>query len=298
MLRSPAIGKFIGRPRGWLALCLLIFHSKSAKLQTTMNRYLLSAACLASGISAQAALINFTFEGVVTVVNDMTLQLNNSITNGTPVRGFYIFDPATEDSISDATVGQYRTANSACGVVVHVGNYVFRTNPRKVDFLIELVNRDTDHHVLRSYVNVANSPIPVGHIAWQLDDSTGTALAGTELPLTPPSLTSFPGGPGLTISGGCELETGFFIRANITAIEETPYIIPERPESMIEDAVAVSWPSRLGYFYQIQKSEDRFETWIDVGEPVLGDGSVLTRYFPSEKGKKSFYRAEIANFPN
>jgi hypothetical protein len=62
--------------------------------------------------------------------------------------------------------------------------------------------------------------------------------------------------------------------------------------------VAVSWPSRLGYFYQIQKSEDDFETWTDVGEPVLGDGTVLTRFFSRENGKKAVYRAEIANFPN
>ena len=94
------------------------------------------------------------------------------------------------------------------------------------------------------------------------------------------------------------MEGGFFIRAHLTTIEEAPHIIPERPETTIDDAVAVSWPSRLGYFYQIQKSEDNFETWTDLGEPALGDGTVLTRFFPREKGRKSFYRAEIANFPN
>jgi len=146
---------------------------------------------------------------------------------------------------------------------------------------------------------VANQPIPIGHIAWQIDDPSGSAFADTSLPLFPPNLAAFAGGPGLTISGGgSELETGFFIRANISAIDETPYIIPERPETTIDDAIAVSWPSRLGYFYQIQKSDDKFKTWTDVGDLVLGDGAVLTRYFPREKGKKSFYRAEIANFPD
>jgi len=31
---------------------------------------------------------------------------------------------------------------------------------------------------------------------------------------------------------------------------------------------------------------------------VLGDGTVLTRFFSRENGKKAVYRAEIANFPN
>ena len=252
-----------------------------------------------SSASLNAALKNFTFHGTISTVSDASLQLDGSITNGTPVQGFYIFDSATADTNPDSTVAHYRTANSSCGIIVQVGNYVFRTNPRKVDFLIEIVNRDTDHHLIRSYLNLANKPLPIGHIAWQLDDSTGIALSDTALPLTPPILTTFPGGPGLTVSGGgSDLETGFFIRANITEIEEAPYIIPERPENTIDDAVAVSWPSRLGYFYQIQKSEDNFETWTDIGEPVLGDGTVLTRYFLRERGKKSFYRAEIANFPD
>jgi hypothetical protein len=250
-----------------------------------------------TALTAEAAIKNFTFSGTVGEVQDQFLRLDGSITNGTPLQGFYIFDTEIEDSNADATVGDYRNTSSACGVVVKMGNYVFRTNPRKVDFLIEVVNRDTDTYLFRSYFNVSSQPINVGHIAWQLDDSAGSALSTTLLPLTPPNLTDFQGSFGLTISGGgAEMEPGFFVRGNVTSIEEVPAVIPERPETTIDDAVEVSWPSRLGYFYQVQVSEDMKDGWTDVGDPVLGDGTLLKRYFPKGKGKKLFYRAEIANF--
>jgi len=258
---------------------------------------LLAIACTVA--TAHSALKNFTFRGTVATVDDPSLRLDQSITNGAAIQGFYIFDPTTTDSNPDATVADYRHTNSACGITVQIGSHVFRTNPRKVDLIIELVNREADSYLIRSYFNLADEPLPVGHIEWQLDDPTGTALTSVDLPLAPPNLANFQSLSGLTLgSGGAGLETGFFIRAHITAIEEAPYIIPERPETTIDDAVAVSWPSRLGYFYQIQKSDNDFETWTNLGEPVLGDGTVLTRFFPRANGKKSIYRAEIANFPN
>ena len=88
-------------------------------------------------LASEAAIKNFTFSGTVGEVQDQFLRLDGSITNGTPLQGFYIFDTDITDSNADATVGDFRNTSSACGVVVKVGNYVFRTNPRKVDFLIE-----------------------------------------------------------------------------------------------------------------------------------------------------------------
>src|SRR5687768_8995343 len=191
---------------------------------------------LASTIAAQAQVKNFTFQGTVAHVDDFSLQLDGSLTNGAPVQGFYIFDPATSDSEPDATVGSYRTTNSACGIIVQIGNYVFRTNPRKVDLLVELDNRDTDNYLVRSYVNLANLPIPVGHIAWQLDDLSGTALTSVDLPPTPPNLDNFQSIVGLTVTGGGPgMEGGFFLRAHITSIAEAPHIIPERPVTTIDD---------------------------------------------------------------
>jgi len=112
------------------------------------------------------------------------------------------------------------------------------------------------------------------------------------LPLTPPALAGWESLYGLTISGGCD---AFFLRGAVNSISEAPAVIPERPAVSLGEAVEVRWLSRLGYFYQIQSSAD-METWADVGEPVLGDGTELSRFFARQTAR-NFYRAEIANFP-
>ena len=244
-------------------------------------------------ISARAEIKNFTFQGTIELVDDQAFVLDGSITNGAAFEGFYIFDSAVADSNSDSTVGDYRFTNSAFGLVVKVGTYVFRTNPGHVDFLIEVVNRPgQDNYLLRSYNNVCSQPVTIDHIAWQLDDSSGTALADDLLPLAPPVLSAYQSIFGLTLDGGCN---SFFIRGRVTAISEAPAVIPVRPAVEIGNAVEVRWPSRLGYFYQIQRSDD-MKTWTDVGEPVLGDGTTLSRFLAGQPGSSVFYRAEIANF--
>ena len=243
--------------------------------------------------SARAEIKNFTFRGTIGEADDPSFVLDGSITNGAAFEGFYIFDSAAADSNADPTVGDYKFTNSTFGVVVRVGNYVFRTNPRHVDFLIEVVDRAaSDNYVLRSYNNVCSRPLIVDHISWQLDDSTSTALTNAFLPLTPPALSAWESVFGLTVSGGCD---AFFLRGAVNSISEAPAVIPERPAVSLREAVEVRWPSGVGYFYQIQSSED-METWTDVGEPVLGDGTELSRFFARQTGR-SFYRAEIANFP-
>jgi hypothetical protein len=86
----------------------------------------------------------------------------------------------------------------------------------------------------------------------------------------------------------------YLIRGTVQTINESPAVIPDRPSVTLGDAVVVSWPSSLGYFYQVQSSPDN-HTWTNVGEPVLGDGTVLSAYFARQKGR-TFYRAVIANF--
>jgi hypothetical protein len=245
------------------------------------------------GISASAEIKNFTFQGTIESVDDIAFVLDGSITNGATFEGFYVFDSAAADSSSDPTVGDYKFNRSAFGLVVKVGSYVFRTNPRHVDFVIEVVNRPgADSYLLRSYHNVCSQPLPIDHIAWQLDDSSGTALSDDLLPLAPPMLSAYQSLFGLTLEGGCD---AFFVRGKVTSISEAPAVIPVRPAVEIVDAVEVRWPSRMGYFYQIQSSEDMV-TWTNVGEPVLGDGTSLSRFFARQQGRSVFYRAEIANF--
>jgi len=244
--------------------------------------------------SAKAEIKNFTFHGTISEVADQGFVLDGSITNGTTFEGFYVFDSSVADSNSDPTVGDYRFTNSAFGVVLKVGHYVFRTNPRHVNFLIEVVNRPgSDSHLIRSYNNVCSQPLSVDHIAWQLDDSAGTAVTNDFLPPNPPVLASWQSVFGLTVTENPFV--GFWLRGLVTSISEASAIIPERPTATLSDAVEVRWPSRVGYFYQVQSSED-LEKWTDVGEPVLGDGTELSRFFARQAGKNIYYRAEIANF--
>jgi len=222
--------------------------------------------------------------------------LDGSVTTNAPFEGFYIFDSPKSDSNADPTVGDYQYSTSTNGLIIKVGTYVFRTNPRNVNFLIEVVNRTKDdHYLLRSYNNVCSKPLYVQHMSWQLDDSTGTALASDALPITPPDLTRFTNSPfGLTIDGGSMGGMPYLIRGRVQAISEAPAVIPERPSITLGQAVVASWPSSLGYFYQIQSSQDN-QTWTDIGEPILGDGTVLSAFF-AQQTSQSFYRAVIKNF--
>lgn len=263
-------------------------------MNTSRHRFIaIALAPLLLLTAARAEIKNFTFRGTVTSLADGAFVLDSSITNGATFEGFYIFETSALDSNPDTTVGDYQYTNSALGIVVKVGNYVFRTNPQHVDFLIEVVNRpDGDNYLLRSYNNVCSQPLMVDHIAWQLDDPAGLALTNQALPLVTPTLGNWQSVFGLTISGGCN---SFFLRGNVSSVAEAPAVIPDRPAVSVRDAVEVKWPSRLGYFYQLQSSEDA-KTWTNVGEPILGDGTELSRFFPRQHGKPTLFRVEIANF--
>ena len=272
------------------------FHNAPFAVRNLMSLGAVTA-CLFIATETRSEVKNFTFHGTIAEVQDPNFQLDGSITNGTPFEGFYVFDTSVADSNPDPTVGDYWFSESTFGVVLRMGSYVFRTNPKQVSFLLELVNRpDSDHYLFRSYHNVCSEPLFTGHLAWQLDDSTAAALAGVELPLFPPALTNFQSNFGLTVDGtGTQVGLLYMIRGHVEMIEETPSVIPEPPATTLKEAVEVSWPSKLGYYYQIQVSEDLIQ-WTDIGAPVLGDGAVLSRFFPQDATKNLFYRAEIANF--
>jgi hypothetical protein len=253
----------------------------------------LGVAGFLTALSIFAEVKNLGIQGTITSVIDTSFVLDGSITNGTPFEGYYVFDTRATNSNSDPTVGDYWFNNSAAGIVVKAGNYVFRTNPQHVDFLIELVNRpDSDNYLLRSYNNVCSQPVLVDHIAWQLDDSSGTALTDVVLPETPPVLSNFNQVVGLTVQGGgCPF--GYFIRGEVKSAAPNPAVIPESPAVGIREAVEIQWPSVLGYFYQLQASND-MTNWINVGQAVMGDGSTQSRTIP--KGTNAYFRAEIVNY--
>lgn len=253
---------------------------------------LIAAFMLSALTLAKAENIVFAFSGTITHLDDRQRILDGSIANGTKFNGFYIFNSNATDANSESTVGDYRYTTSSFGVVIKVGNYVFRTNPQNVDFLIEVVNRpESDNYLFRSYNNVCSKPLQVEHISWQLDDFDGTALANTLLPLTPPKLNEWESMFGLTVDGG---GASYFFRGEIDSITRTPPTTPHQPTLDILTAIELKWQSRLGDYYQIQSSED-MQTWINVGEPVLGDGTELSRFFARQSGKV-FYRTKIEYF--
>ncbi len=129
-------------------------------------------------------ILNFTFHGTITFLDNSGFLLDDSVSAGAPFEGFYIFDSTVADSNSDITIGNYRDTNAITGIVVKVGKYVFRTDPQHVDFLIATGNHpSSDSFVVLSYNNVCSQPLLVELIAWQLDDSSGAALTNDALPV-------------------------------------------------------------------------------------------------------------------
>src|SRR5262249_20430546 len=115
--------------------------------------------------------VTFRFTGKVAHVDDPGGLLNGSVGLGSKLTGAYTFDPGTPDSNKDPTVGDYWHKAAGYGLLVKVGKYEFKTDPAKVNFLLEVVDRPrSDSYLLRSYNNVSSGPrLPadaIDHISW------------------------------------------------------------------------------------------------------------------------------------
>jgi hypothetical protein len=167
--------------------------------------------------------IKISFTGTVIQMDDRSNLLYGNVKVGTPITGEYTYRLPTKDTNTDQTVGDYPHDRKAFGITVNVGGFVFKTDPKNVNFLVELVNRDTDHYLLRSYNNLPLSDtIPIEHISWQLDDETGNALSNDSLKSAPipPILQNWKDPYGLTITGGADRDPvqSFFVRAHIDSV--------------------------------------------------------------------------------
>jgi cytochrome c peroxidase len=67
----------------------------------------------------------------------------------------------------------------------------------------------------------------------------------------------------------------------------------EGPALAIARAVKVSFVTRTGVQYQLQRSGSAQGPWENVGVPFAGDGATTERYFDAEPTQAQFYRAEI-----
>jgi len=100
------------------------------------------------------------------------------IVPGAVITGTYTYDSKAKDTNSDPTVGDYWYYSAPDGITIRAGDGSETSSASSgTQFLVELVNRDTDNYLLRSYTNRPWScGTPVDHISWQLDDPSGTAL--------------------------------------------------------------------------------------------------------------------------
>jgi len=184
----------------------------------------------AGNLRAEIIEINITAE--IAYIGDLDGLLNGQLGVGDILSGSYIYDSATPDSQPSApAVGDYWHYSSPYGISLSGGGFTFQTDPDNVEFIVEIVNNNPydDGYLLLSYNNLPlYDNVSVGHISWQLDDSTGTALSSDALPTTPPVLEDWDLDWGIRIRGGIPDEEGkfierFIISAFVTSVELVPY---------------------------------------------------------------------------
>ena len=93
--------------------------------------------------------VKISFTGTVTQVEDR-VELYGNVKVGDKINGEYNYKISTRDANTDQTVGDYNHDKRAFGITVTIGELVFRTDPMNVNFLAEIVNRQTNHYLLRS----------------------------------------------------------------------------------------------------------------------------------------------------
>jgi hypothetical protein len=118
--------------------------------------------------------VTIAIQARVISVSDTDNVLDQEVEVGDIITGKYMYSTSTMDSNDlDSTVGDYHHNTEPYGIFLEIGSLVFQTDPNNVDFLLELVNRESDHYLLRSYNNLPlSNGVLVEHISWQLDDFT------------------------------------------------------------------------------------------------------------------------------
>ena len=81
--------------------------------------------------------VKISFTGTVTQVDDRSNLLYGNVKVGTPITGEYTYRLPTKDTNTDQTVGDYPHDKKAFGITVNVGGFVFKTDPKNVNFLVE-----------------------------------------------------------------------------------------------------------------------------------------------------------------
>jgi len=176
--------------------------------------------------SASCAQMTIEIKATVSLVEDPDNLLNNAVHPGDIITGIYSYNSFAVDSNPLPQVGDYFYYTAPNGIRLRVNGLTFATDPRDVNFLLEVVNNyeGEDNYVVISYNNFfsvsATGQGVMNIIDWQLDDPTQTALSSTALPRTPPVLPHWESIFGLTIDS-TSIENSFRIRANVTSAVRT-----------------------------------------------------------------------------
>jgi len=142
---------------------------------------------------AWAEIVTIELTGQVTYVDEYSTTLQQLFHIGDPVTGTYTYNTDAFDRNPRSSVGDYHYDAEPYGVKLEIDGFSIQTDPENVDFLLEVGNNHAysswDHYLVYSY---NNKPIPNGmtvwFIAWNLRDSSGTALTNDALPQLAPSL--------------------------------------------------------------------------------------------------------------
>jgi hypothetical protein len=149
--------------------------------------FALSAVFLAGAFNpAAATVITFSFTGQVTAVP--LDEVGTGVDVGTPIEGSYTFESTAADLIAGGTIASFQMAGAPYEFTVDIGGNVFGTSDA---LAINLFNASVDQYgVLACFGDLSCS----GDLSLSifLEDGSGTALANDLLPVTPPTLTSFP----------------------------------------------------------------------------------------------------------
>lgn len=207
-----------------------LYRMKTIRLTGTIKVFralgALLAMTLVAGLvwnpaSASCAQIRIEITATVSLIDDPDNLLNNAVAPGDTITGMYTYDSSAEDSNPLDQVGDYCYTTAPNGIRLNVNGLTFATNPRDVNFLLELADNyeNSDNYVVISYNNLfavsATGAFVMNTIDWQLDDPTQTALSSPVLPKTPPVLSNWQSIFGLNIlSMG---DSHFAIRANVTS---------------------------------------------------------------------------------
>jgi hypothetical protein len=176
-------------------------------------------------MSARGAQVKIEISATVSLVDDPDNLLHNAVAPGDVITGIYTYDSFAVDSNPLSQIGDYYYSTAPNGIRLNVNGLTFATDPRNVNFLLELVNnyQDSDNYIVISYNNFfsvsATGMSVMNIIDWQLDDPTQTALSSTALPRNAPVLSNWQSIFGLSISS--DGDNHFLIRANVTSAVRT-----------------------------------------------------------------------------